>query len=615
MLMGALKKVIAELHRRSLWQVLGIYIAGAIGALEIVDMLVENAGLPGWFPALALALIILGLPIVLATAFIQEGGPGSDNDRAGTDSAAAHVAAASDVQQTPSSQPRDEGAPGIFTWRNAAIGGAAAVLLWAGIAVGWAMFGREANAADGPAAKAVAAAPSLDRSIAVLPFATRSAAEEDRYFAEGMHDDLLTQLAKIDGLTVISRTSVMQYAETTSSIPEIAAELGVSTILEGAVQRSGERIRVNMQLIEAETDRHLWAETYDEELSAANVFAIQSDLAHKIAAALQATLNPAVAERLDARPTESLEAYDLVARGRYVLETDGTYGMRLDEAIDYFRRATALDATYAAAWAGLADSYLAEMADGPTEEIVANAEAAVQRALALDDDLAEAHLAHSRLLSFIGQTEQALVAVQHAHALEPGSAEVQRRLGVVLEQLGRHDEAVAAARRAVQLDPRTTRNRNTLADRLYFAGAFDESIQHSRRVVEMDPTDWYAYYNMGWAHAAAGRPQEALAAFRHMPEANEDWTAYKYDGIAYAYAIAGQRDSALAALGRGSVSSHDRVLVYYVLGDADTALDELRRLLRERPDLIRQIARDPTAKEMIADPRFAAVIEQTRGGS
>lgn len=611
MAMSALKKVIAELHRRSLWQVLGIYVAGAIGALEVVGLLVENAGLPGWFPALALALIILGLPVVLATAFLQEGGPRGDNVRAGGGVVATPVAGDGPVPSTASvSQAHGGVAPGLFTWRNAAIGGAAAALLWAGIAVGWVLFGREARAADDTAATATALAPPLDRSIAVLPFATRSAAEEDRYFAEGMHDDLLTQLAKIDGLTVISRTSVMQYAGTTSSIPEIAQELGVSTILEGAVQRSGERIRVNMQLIEAETDRHLWAETYDEELSAANVFAIQSDLAHKIAAALRATLNPAVAERLDTRPTENLEAYDLVARGRYVLETEGVFGTRLDEVAGYFERAVELDSSYAGAWAGLADAYLAELNYRPGGEAAAKADAAVQRALELDSDLAEAHLAHAALLDFTGHPEQALSAVERAHALEPGSAEVQLRLGVILEQLGRHDEAVAASRRSVELDPRTTRHRNTLADRLYFAGEYEESIEHSLRVIEMDPTDWYAYYNMGWAHAAAGRTQDALAAFRHVPETNEEWTGSTNDGIAYAYAVAGQRDSALAATARGNPDGYDRIVVYYLLGDHDAAFDQLERLLRKLPGVARQIGRDPTAAMLRADPRFAEVVKR-----
>ena len=153
-------------------------------------------------------------------------------------------------------------------------------------------------------------------SIAVLPFDTRSDDRQDEYFSAGIHDDLLTQLAKIDGLKVISRTSVMQYADSTKPMKQIAAELGVATVLEGGVQRSGSRIRVNAQLIEARTDNHLWAETYDEELSASNIFSIQSRLATSIAGALKAELAPGVQERIDSQPTESLEGRSSSSRGR-----------------------------------------------------------------------------------------------------------------------------------------------------------------------------------------------------------------------------------------------------------------------------------------------------------
>ena len=213
-------------------------------------------------------------------------------------------------------------------------------------------------------------------------------------FADGMHDDVLTQLSKIDSLTVISRTSVMQYAGTTKPIPEIAGELGVATILEGGIQRPANRVRVNVQLIEASTDKHLWAETYDEEMTAANVFAIQSDLAKKIARALKATLTPETEARIDAKPTESLEAYDLYSRGQYVywgVRGNTTEGM--EEARDLYEAAVAADSNYAAAWVGLADVYQNLRDAGAYSPDGGNAMAweAVERALALDPDLAEAH--------------------------------------------------------------------------------------------------------------------------------------------------------------------------------------------------------------------------------
>ena len=280
-------------------------------------------------------------------------------------------------------------------------------------------------------------------------------------FADGMHDDVLTQLSKIDSLTVISRTSVMQYAATTKPIPEIARELGVATILEGGIQRSGDRVRVNVQLIEASSDRHLWAETYDQEMTAANVFAIQSDLAKKIARALKATLTPETEARIDAKPTESLEAYDLYSRGQYVywgIRGNSTEGML--EALDLYEAALAADSNYAAAWVGVADVYhnLANRGQHSPDEAHAIAWDAVDRALAIDPDLAEAHSRRGLLLLLDqGQVEEAEQAMLRSLELNPGSAVMHVRYGGLLNELGRLDEAVRQARRAVELDPMVVR--------------------------------------------------------------------------------------------------------------------------------------------------------------
>jgi TolB-like protein len=236
-----MKNLILEAHRRSLWQVLGIYAVGAWIALQVVDVLANNFGLPEWFPAFALALLVLGLPIVLATAFVQEGGAPS----------AAPPTAEVD---TPDVAEPTSGAQNVFTWRNALLGGVGASVVWGLVALGWFALGARGEPASG-----VEAGYAGHKSIAVLPFAARSATDnsETDFFAEGMHDDLLTQLSKIETLTVISRTSVMQFRDTEMEIPAIADQLGVETVLEGAVDHAGDRLRVNVQLIEADTDRHL----------------------------------------------------------------------------------------------------------------------------------------------------------------------------------------------------------------------------------------------------------------------------------------------------------------------------------------------------------------------
>ncbi len=193
-----------------------------------------------------------------------------------------------------------------------------------------------------------------DKSLAVLPFENRSNREEDQFFTDGIHDDLLTTIAKIGSMTVISRTSVMEYRGTIKKIPQIAQELGVANILEGGIQRSGNQVRINVQLIDAVTDEHLWAETYDRELTAENLFAVQSEITKKIADALQAELSTGEQLRIDARPTDNLQAYEAYMRGRQLMDT--RIGANLKLAIEEFKKATEIDPMFALAWVGVSDS-------------------------------------------------------------------------------------------------------------------------------------------------------------------------------------------------------------------------------------------------------------------
>jgi TolB-like protein len=373
----------------------------------------------------------------------------------------------------------------LFDWRYAVIVGAAAALVWAGVALGWLNLGRGEDADS----QAVAAASAVElRSIAVLPFTTRATQgdEEAVIFSEGMHDDLLTQLAKIDSLSVISRTSVMQYAGTTKTIGTIADELGVSTVLEGGVQRGGDRVRVNVQLIDADTDEHLWAETYDEEMTAVHMFAIQTDLAKKIAAALQATLTAEVEARLASPPTESLEAYDLYTRARFI-----RYGPRgqtregVEEATELLRQAIEADPDYALAYTGLAMSYTGAWSRGyiPPEEALAVAGPAVAKALELAPKLAQAHTSHGALLRNQRRYEEAERAFRRAIELSPGSAIAHGELGRMLVQLGRFEEAAAEQQLAVQLDPLSRTGRALSAFTYTMSRQYDRAIVQSRKLV------------------------------------------------------------------------------------------------------------------------------------
>ncbi|MGH7541493.1 MAG: tetratricopeptide repeat protein, partial [Gemmatimonadota bacterium] len=577
---AGLKRIIHEIHRRSLWQVVGIYLAGSWVAIQVVETLTENLRLPEWFPTFALGLLVLGLPVVVATAFVQEGvGAGS---RDGTE----RPPDPDDVGPTPSggvARPSREVAPAahrrLLTWRNAIAGGLAASLLWGGIALGWLLFGR------GPAAEATAAAEDSGadrRSIAVLPFTNRSAAEGESaiFFAEGIHDDILTQLSKIDALKVISRTSVMQYEGQAKPIREIARELGVATVLEGGVERAGDRIRMNVQLIDAASDAHLWAETYDEALTTENIFAIRSDLARRIAGALAAELTPEDEARLEERPPENLRAYDLYAEGRYLRHKAASTTDR--RAIDLFQRAIATDTAYAPPYAGLADAYLGLWRRGlvSTDEARAEVGSAVQKALELDPGLAEAHAARGQYLGELElEYEEAERAFRRAIELNPGYADAHGRLGTLLVTLNRLGAARGYLERAVELDPLSRLWRANLAFVYMFDRKPDEAEVQARRLLKLEPDFSYGHYILAFTLSEQGEHEAAIEAMERAVELEPEDLATLI-GLGFVHARAGNRDRALELVAetekRGG-SLKEIALVYGALGEIDRAFEYLDR--------------------------------------
>jgi TolB-like protein/Tfp pilus assembly protein PilF len=295
------------------------------------------------------------------------------------------------------------------------------------------------------------------RSIAALPFSNESAEEENaEFFANGIHDELLTRLAKIGSLKVISRTSVEEYRDATRNMREIGQALGVATLLEGRVQRAGDRVRINVQLIDAQTDEHLWAEIYDRELTASNIFAIQSEMATEIANALRVVMSPEEAVRLADVPTENTSAYDFYLSGLdYFTRIGRDESMPL--AVQQYERAVEEDPVFAVAWAALsrAHTVMYLYALDRTPERLALARAAVDRALELAPDAGEPHLALAQYYH-IGERDYAaaLAELAIAERAMPGSAEVFELRALVLRRAGDFDASVANMERAIELDPR-----------------------------------------------------------------------------------------------------------------------------------------------------------------
>jgi TolB-like protein len=320
-----LRNLIREIHRRSLWQVLAIYIVGGWVAFEVVQTLTEGLGLPEWFPSFAIVLLIIGLPIVLATAFVQEGVP----DSLSADSGSSRT---DDHPMDTLAKPSGAHSHRVFTWRNALVGGVGGLALWGVLAAGWILFG---GVRGGEVLNATAESASMERSVAVLPFENLSGNPENEYFSDGITEELLNTLAQLPDLRVPGRTSSFAFKGQDLTIQEIADTLHVAHILDGSVRRAGSRVLITAQLVDARTDSHLWSESYERELD--DIFAIQREIAQSIAVQLEVRLSGADERALAAGQTGSTEAHDAYLRGRYL------WSQRTEEtprnAISEFQRA------------------------------------------------------------------------------------------------------------------------------------------------------------------------------------------------------------------------------------------------------------------------------------
>jgi len=579
-----------ELKRRNVFRVGAAYVVVSWLLLQVVDVIAPILELPPWAPKLLLLLIAIGFVPALVFAWAFELTPEGVKREKDVDRSV------SASRQT--GRKLDRVIIGVLV---AVIFMMVAERLWF-------------TGPDEPHQAAVSAPASIvAKSIAVLPFDTRSMKESDQYFSAGIHDDLLTQLAKIEAIKVISRTSVMQYENTTRPLREIAAELGVATILEGGIQRAGDRVRINAQLIEAGSDTHLWAETWDKELTASNIFEIQSELATLIASALRAELAPEVQRRIDEQPTESLEAYELTLRGRYLMDKEMTEE-NLDSAATLFREAIRLDPQYAAAWAGLAQA-LAELVGWhyrPEKEIWPQARQAAEKAVELDPNLTEALLALGDLQRMERQYEDGEITFLKAIELSPGSADAHSRYSDLLRDAQRLEESLYEIRRAVELDPHLMRIRESLLQNIYFGRDFDGVLEEANALLELEPGAAGAWYWKSLALALKGEYAAAEDAMRNAIKLDPG-NSYYGIGLAYVYAWDGRRDAVQEIMENAEQKGFSLVeigLVYGALGDLDLAFRYMDRALEETPAALYYIAADPSADPMRKDPRWQEFLDR-----
>jgi TolB-like protein/Tfp pilus assembly protein PilF len=435
-------------------------------------------------------------------------------------------------------------------------------------------------------------------SIAVLPFANRSANPDDAFFVDGIHDDLLTYISQIGSIKTISRTSVMKYRDSTQSIPEIARELGVATVLEGGVQRAGEQVRINVQLIDASTDDHLWSQIYDRRLTAVNIFAIQSEIAGAIADALRATLTPEARERITSVPTQNLEALEAYFLARQSLVTRTISD--LARAAGHFEEAVALDPGFALAWVGLADTYLLQWSYSyfslNKDEMFAKSRAASEQALRLDPRLGEAYASEGKRRNWEGDHEGAETAFKRSLQLNPNYAQAYQWYGEMLRALsGRIEEALELSGRAVTLDPKSAIIVGDYGIVLAFAGRFEDALAHYRQAVEIEPRFAKGYRLIGSVLARfLGRLDEAVAPLQKSlsfdPETLNalNWLGLIYLELGDLQQAAYWRDRALAQAPENIVP--DVVIaLHMVRGENDAALAYARKDLEADPGYLRSL--------------------------
>jgi len=348
------------------------------------------------------------------------------------------------------------------------------------------------------------------QSIAVLPLENLSGDPSQEYFADGMTEALITDLGKIGELRVISRTSAMHYKGTRKTLPEIARELNVDAVIEGAVLRSGDRVRITAQLVQAASDRHLWAESYERDLR--DVLTLQDEVARGIANEVKIKLTPQEQARLaSGRPVDP-EAHEAYLRGRNEWNKWTEEGLK--KSVEYFERAIQKDPAYAQAWAGLSDTYLflTQWDSWPTQVAMQKAKVAALKAVELDETLSDAHVALSGVLWFDERSWSAAEhEVQRAIALNPNNAWAHQAYGYHLSSVGRFDEAIAEMKRALELDPLAPNKHQSLAATLYRAGRYDEALQHFREVPDPDANSERRHRFIAAIYERKGMQKEAIA--------------------------------------------------------------------------------------------------------
>jgi TolB-like protein/Tfp pilus assembly protein PilF len=586
----------AELKRRNVYKVAIAYAVVAWLLMQVASQIFPFFEIPNWAVRLVVLLLVIGFPVAMILAWAFELTPEGIKR-----TELAHAEPAK----------RAEHRLWIYI-----------VLIGAALCIGLFFFGRYTVSR-----KQTESVELPTKSIAVLPFENLSEEKGNAYFADGIQDEILARLSKIADLKVISRTSTQKYKSAPDNLREIARQLGVSNILEGSVQKAADQVRVNVQLINALNDAHLWSDIYDRKLT--DIFAVESDIAKMIADTLQAKLSGAEQTAIASRPTENSEAHQLYLKGRYFVAK--RTGDDLKRAIDYYNQAIAKDPNYALAYAGLADSYalLHPYVGEPAAEVLPKARAAAEKALSIDNSLAEAHAALGQILLYELNSKEARREFERAIELNPNYAAAHYYLGFgVLVPLGQFGQGIAEVKRAIELDPFSLIMNENLGVSYGAARRYPEAIAQLHKTIELDPNFLPAHGQLGSALLLSGDFAGAIKEYEKVYEgakAYGDIILRQCDGLmslARAYALQGERERALQFRGqvqdleqrRGGVySAFNYALMYLALDDKNEAIDWLERSYQAKEISILYIKINPELDPLRGDPRFEALVQKVVG--
>ena len=571
----------AELKRRNVYRVAAIYFIVGWVVLQVVDLFMSFMPLPEWTSRLVFVLLAAGFPIALVLAWAIEltvAGIKLEKAEKGTASA-----------QRSRADLLIYGAVGIV------------LVIWVWNLDGW------HRSAEGEVTEI--------RSLVVLPLENLMNDPEQAYFVAGMHEALITELSKIEALRVISRTSAMTYLNSGKTVPEIGRELGVDAVLEGSVLRAGNTVRITAQLIEAKSDKHLWADNFDRELT--DILALYADVTREIVAQIRIELTPEDAARLAAPRTVDADAYELYLKGRYFCHQWGPQEML--QGVDLMRQAITVDPDNAFAQSGLAlclqyATFFGYLLPG---EIMEEANRAAERAIELDRDLADAWVAFAGVRYYLNfDMAAAEMAVERALVLNPSHLDSLVHYSWQLGEAGRFDAALELARKAIDLDPLSAGVRSTAAQAYYLHGDFANAMVEYREMLDLSPADPSLHFYMAWVREQTGDYEKAIALHGRAIELSDRAPLF-VSGLGYAYGLAGRKSEAQVILdelvereAEGHAEPYHVAIVHVGIGNDEQAIDWLEKAFAARNSHMLYIKQGAQFDPLRGKPRFETLIRR-----